>query len=192
MLKSDHLTIWRQCACMSQNFDTKHIEEEPKSDNNHRLQLFISKPTTPSPSALAALPLTSRGSITARGSSARGSSTARSSIHDQGQGALPDISHVTMRPSSSRRNSSRCSSSRHDKYDLSSKEIIGGHILWSFVSTPPLGNMFGNLHFMATVRQRGGGWVCMQTDYILFPIVSYVNFISHLNCILCTRTCVTN
>lgn len=129
MLKADHLTIWRQCACMSQNFSTQTIDEEPKNDNNHQLQLHVSRPTnvcvTPPPG------------------SARG--------QDHKSVSLPDLARVSIGPTSSRLNTGRSGSSRND---LASKEIIGGQILWSFLSTPPQGNMFGYLSFMATVSSH--------------------------------------
>jgi hypothetical protein len=129
-LKTDHLSIWRQCVCMSQVINIHNIEEEPKNDSSsNRLVLFY-RPMT----ARSALPPTS-SLLTARGlGSGRSQLTARS----QSCG-LPDIG--------SGQNTGR-GANPNKIPNYISKNVVGGQILWSFISTPPVGNMFGHLHFL--------------------------------------------
>jgi hypothetical protein len=115
---------------MSQVINIHNIEEEPKNDSSsNRLVLFY-RPMT----ARSALPPTS-SLLTARGlGSGRSQLTARS----QSCG-LPDIG--------SGQNTGR-GANPNKIPNYISKNVVGGQILWSFISTPPVGNMFGHLHFL--------------------------------------------
>ena len=130
MFRADHLSIWRQCVCMSQNFTSNDIDEEPKNDSNHRLVIFR---------AFSTAPHSARGHLDDR-------SSRPATSHRQQQCAS-----LISRPTTATFNNRHASRSPNKSIEHSPKDIVGGQILWSFISTPPLGNMFGHLHFMATV-----------------------------------------
>jgi len=134
-LKADYFTIWRQCVCMSQNFSTKKIEEEPQSDAFSRL-LIASRP-----------------------------STSVSKLEEKT--SLPEISRTlswSQKPIFERKQSKIA-----DQQPPKPQEVIGGRILWSFISTPMAGIEFGFLNFMpqpSTVVYRKRCW-CVLLDHQL-------------------------
>lgn len=114
---------------MSQTLRTTRLDEdEPKHDPASSRLLLVQRPATVS------------GALGERGawpSAARGLTSARKLNNDRAE-PLPGI---------------RTSSSRRGKHpdDQVTKNIIGGHIFWTFLSTSPAGSMFGFLHFLPQV-----------------------------------------
>lgn len=190
MLKMDHLSIWRQCVCMSQNFSTKCIEEEPKNDPSSRLALFVSRvPASATAFSAGAAPLTSRGYMTrpsptarsqerespagvtsGRPTTARGHATTALPEICSGRPGSPHSAHSrSKRPSTVASKGRATDSSRRDCRSRGStasggdhfpREFVGGHVLWTFLSTPAQGSMFGCLHFLATVRWTHSSSAC--------------------------------